>query len=60
MGDLAPEPPIVAALGLLAAAFFGAMAVAWAEAGGIALPGLAVPEERPGPENTAGPLRAMR
>jgi hypothetical protein len=39
-GALVPEAPIVAALGLLTAGFFGARAVAWAEAGGIALPSL--------------------
>jgi hypothetical protein len=50
------EAPVVAALGLLTAG----MAVARAEAGAIALPGLAGPEERPGPENTAGPLGALR
>ena len=59
-GALVPEAPIVAALGLLPAGFFGAMAVAWAEAGGIALPGLAALDELPGPETTTGPLRAMR
>ena len=59
-GELVPEAPIVAALGLLTAGFFGAMALAWAEAGGIALPGLAALDERRGPETTTGPLRAMR
>ena len=59
-GALVPEAPIVAALGLLTAVFFGAMAVAWAEASGIALPGLAALDELPVPETTTGPLRAMR
>jgi hypothetical protein len=31
------------------------MAVAWADAGGIALPGLSVPDERSGPQNHSGP-----
>ena len=43
------------------AGFFGAMAVAWAEAGGIALPGLAaLGRAVRGRRTTAGPLRAMR
>ena len=60
-GALVPEAPIVAALGLLTAGFFGAMAVAWAEAGGIALPGLtghAGPKTEP--QSTTARLRAER
>ncbi len=59
-GALVPEAPIVAALGLLTAVFFGAMAVAWAQASGIAQPGLGALDELPVPETTTGPLRAMR
>ena len=60
-GELMPEAPIVAALGLLTAGFFGAMAAARAEVGGIALPGLtgrAGP--RTEPQSTTARLRAER
>jgi amino acid transporter len=59
-GALSPEAPIVAALGALTAGFFGAMAVAWADAGATALPSAIAPHGLRGPEDTAGPLRAMR
>jgi hypothetical protein len=58
---LVPEAPIVAALRLLTAGFFGAMAVARAEGGGIALPGLtghAGPKAEP--QSTTARLRAGR
>ena len=56
-----PEAPIVAALGLLTAGFFSAMAAARAEVGGIALPGLtgrAGPKTEP--QSTTARLRAER
>ncbi|HEV7805370.1 MAG TPA: hypothetical protein VGO80_06115 [Solirubrobacteraceae bacterium] len=59
-GAFEPLAAIVAALGALTAGFFGAMSVAWAQAGGIALPALAAFDEVSAPETPTGPLRAMR
>ena len=59
-GALSPEAPIVAVLGALTAAFFGAMAVAWADASATALSCEIAPHGLGRPEDTAGPLRASR
>lgn len=56
-GDFTPEAPIVAALGLLAAGVYGAIASAWQDATGIAAAQMPAPQGTT-PETTPGPLRA--